>query len=71
MDPQKRVLLAGLWFVVAALIGVTATGGVESTIGLLARAVAIAMSLFLGFVYLLDPWGVASRNPFASDDSGN
>ncbi|WP_247728985.1 hypothetical protein [Halovivax limisalsi] len=68
MEPRKRVILAALWFVVAALIATTATGGVDSTIEFGARVVAIGLSVFLGFVYLLDPWGVASRNPFESSE---
>lgn len=69
MEPRKRVIVATIWFVVAALVAVTMAADVSTTGEIGVRLVAIGLAVFLGFVYLLDPWGVASRNPFESADS--
>ncbi|WP_254863295.1 hypothetical protein [Halovivax gelatinilyticus] len=64
MDPRKRVGIAAIWFVVAALVGVTMAVEDLSRTAIAVRVVAIGLAVFLGFVYLLDPWGVASRDLF-------
>ncbi|WP_394295602.1 hypothetical protein [Natrialba asiatica] len=38
--------------------------GLPSSAGELAQVFVIVLALFLAGIYLLDPWGVLSRQPF-------
>ncbi|ELY95883.1 hypothetical protein [Natrialba taiwanensis] len=66
MISRDRLFIGTLWIGVAALMTVPLSldSGFPSSAGELAQVFVIVLALFLAGIYLLDPWGVLSRQLF-------
>jgi hypothetical protein len=64
MELRQRVTVAALWLGVAALMAITLYPLPPMSASLVLRLFVIAVAAFLAFVYLFDPRGVLSRQPF-------
>lgn len=64
MDTRQRVIVGSLWIGVAAVMATTLEPGVPSTAGAIARLFVVVLALFLAVIYVFDPWGILSRQPF-------
>jgi hypothetical protein len=64
MELRQRVIVAALWLGVAALMAITLYPLPPMSASLVLRLFVIAVAAFLAFVYLFDPRGVLSRQPF-------
>ncbi|QFU81109.1 hypothetical protein [Natronorubrum aibiense] len=64
MDTRQRLIVGSLWIGVAAVMATTLESGALSSTSGLARLFVVVVALFLAVVYLFDPWGILSRQPF-------
>ncbi|ELY48236.1 hypothetical protein [Natronorubrum sulfidifaciens] len=64
MDTRQRLVVGSLWIGVAALMAITLEPGVPDSLNAFARLFVVIVALFLAVVYLFDPWGILSRQPF-------
>ncbi|MFC4542360.1 hypothetical protein ACFO5R_10525 [Halosolutus amylolyticus] len=64
MDRRQRTIVGILWISVAGVMALTLEPGIPSTASAIARLFVVLLALFLAVVYLFDPWGVLSRQPF-------
>lgn len=66
MDTRGRLIVGTLWLGVAGLMAFTLAvePGLSASASELVRLFVVALALFLSVVYLFDPWGVLSRQPF-------
>ncbi|RKD94997.1 hypothetical protein [Halopiger aswanensis] len=64
MNARDRIVVGIIWIAVAGLMATTLEldGGLSA--GLIARLLVVLVALFLAGVYLFDPWGLLSRQPF-------
>ena len=63
MNVRQRLIVGSLWIGVAAMMAITLEPGLPSSIGGIAR-LFVVVALFLAGLYLFDPWGLISRQPF-------
>ncbi|WP_265112183.1 hypothetical protein [Halosolutus halophilus] len=64
MDRRQRVIVGLLWISVAGVMALTLEPAIPSSASAIARLFVVVLALFLAVVYLFDPWGVLSRQPF-------
>ncbi|ADD04063.1 uncharacterized protein Nmag_0475 [Natrialba magadii ATCC 43099] len=66
MNTRGRLFVGLLWLGVAGLMATTilVEPGFSASVSELVRLFVVALALFLAVVYLFDPWGVLSRQPF-------
>ncbi|AEH35335.1 hypothetical protein [Halopiger xanaduensis] len=64
MNARDRIVVGTIWIAVAGLMATTLELDGSLSAGLIARLVVILVALFLAAVYLFDPWGLLSRQPF-------
>ncbi|SIR60318.1 hypothetical protein [Natronorubrum thiooxidans] len=64
MDTRQRLIVGSLWIGVAALMAITLEPGVPDSANAFARLFVVIVALFLAVVYLFDPRGILSRQPF-------
>lgn len=64
MDRRQRLIVGTLWLSVAGVMSMTLDLGMPSDANAIARLFVVLVALFLAIVYLFDPWGVLSRQPF-------
>ncbi|WP_293030455.1 hypothetical protein [Natronococcus sp.] len=64
MELRQRVAVGTLWIGVAALIAYTLYPVSSFGTDVALRLFVVALALFLASVYLFDPWGILSRQPF-------
>ncbi|WP_121740904.1 hypothetical protein [Natronorubrum halophilum] len=64
MDVRQRLIVGSLWIGVAAVMAITIEPGVPSTVGEIARLFVVIVALFLAIIYVFNPWGLLSRQPF-------
>jgi hypothetical protein len=64
MELRQRVTVAALWLGVAALMAITLYPFPPMSASLVLRLFVIGVAVFLAVVYLFDPRGVLSRQPF-------
>lgn len=64
MDLRQRLIVGALWIGVAGLMVLTLYPPPSLSLSVLIRLFVAALALFLAFVYLFDPRGALSRQPF-------
>ncbi|SDQ58145.1 hypothetical protein [Natronobacterium texcoconense] len=64
MDTRDRVIVGTLWFSVAAVMALTLEPAIPSTVSEGARLFVVVVALSLSVLYIFDPWGLLSRQPF-------
>jgi len=67
MDRRQRLIVGLLWIGVAGLMAMTLDFGALTETSAIARLFVVILSLFLAGVYLFDPFGVLSRQPFHTE----
>jgi hypothetical protein len=64
MELRQRLIVGALWIGVAALMAITLYPIPELSASVLLRLFVVSLALFLAAVYLFDPRGILSRQPF-------
>lgn len=64
MDRRQRTIVGLLWLAVSGVMALTLDIGVPSDANAIARLFVVIVALFLATIYLFDPWGIISRQPF-------
>ncbi|WP_306059632.1 hypothetical protein [Natronococcus wangiae] len=64
MDLRQRLVVGLLWTGVAGVMALTLYPLPSLSASVLVRLFVAALALFLALVYLVDPRGVLSRQPF-------
>ena len=68
MNARGRLFVGLCWIGVAALMALTLEWSALPSTGALLQLFVVLLALFLAVVYLFDPVGVLSRQPFHDEE---